>query len=129
MAEKAQNADFRRKPQILADSALLLEIQEFGEETADFRRKPKIFAENRRKPQIGLRHLRCVTLRSALMKKRGIKRLLKNRPRLKSEKKRVSWQKNSGVLGGPRDGGLFRRTPWKLFMFMVSFLVQKMVPE
>ena len=34
------------------------------QKTAD--RKPKIFAENRRKPQIGLRHLSCVTFRSAL---------------------------------------------------------------
>ena len=52
MTEKAQNADFRTKPQIFADSPLLLEIQAFGErrkpqKTADFRRKPKIFAENR----------------------------------------------------------------------------------
>ena len=29
--------------------------------------KPKIFAENRRKPQIGLCHLRCVTFSSALV--------------------------------------------------------------
>ena len=71
MTEKAQNADFRRKLQIFADSPLLLEIPAFGgrrkpQKTADFRRKPKIFAENRRKPQIGLRHLRCVTFSSAL---------------------------------------------------------------
>ena len=61
-----QNADFRRKPQIFADSPLLQEIEAFGgrrkpQKTADFLRKPKIFAENRRKPLIGLRHLRCVT--------------------------------------------------------------------
>ena len=62
MTERAQNADFRRKPQIFADSPLLLEIQAFGE-----RRKPKIFAENRRKPQIGLRQLRSVTFSSALV--------------------------------------------------------------
>ena len=37
-----------------------------AQETADFRRKPKIFAENRRKPQFGLRHLRCVTFSLAL---------------------------------------------------------------
>ena len=72
MTEKAQNADLRRKPQIFADSPLLLEIQAFGGRRkpqifADFRRKPKIFAENRRKPQIGLRHLRCVTSSSALL--------------------------------------------------------------
>ena len=72
MTERAQNADFRRKPQIFADSPLLLEIQAFGgrrkpQKTTDFRRKPQIFAENRRKPQIGLRHLRCVTFSSALI--------------------------------------------------------------
>ena len=72
MTESAQNADFRRKPQIFADSPLLLKIPGFGgrrkpQKTADFRRKPKIFAENRRKPQIGLRHLRCVTFSSALL--------------------------------------------------------------
>ena len=71
MTESAQNADFRRKPQIFADSPLLLEIPAFGgrrklQKTADFRRKPQIFAENRRKPQIGLCHLRCVTFSSAL---------------------------------------------------------------
>ena len=38
-----------------------------AQETADFRRKPKIFAENRRKPQIGLRHLRCITFSSSLL--------------------------------------------------------------
>ena len=71
MTERTQNADFRRKPQIFADSPLLLEIPAFGghgkpQKTADFRRKPKIFVENRRKPQIGLRHLRSVTFSSAL---------------------------------------------------------------
>ena len=80
MTERAQNADFRRKPQIFADSPLLglLEIQAFQigrrrkpQKTADFRSKPKIFAENRRKPQIGLRHLRCVTFSSALEKVLG----------------------------------------------------------
>ena len=71
MTEKDQNADFRREPQIFADSPLLLEIPSFGgrrkpQKTADVRRKPKIFAEKRRrKPQIGLRHLRCVTFSSA----------------------------------------------------------------
>ena len=70
MTKRAQNADFRRKPQIFADSLLLLEVQAFGEctqprKTADFRRKPKIFAENRMKPQ-RFRHLRCVTFSSAL---------------------------------------------------------------
>ena len=74
MTERTQNADFRRKPQIFAGSPILLEIQAFGgrrkpQKTADFHRKPKIFAENRRKPQIGLRHLRCVTFSSALVLK------------------------------------------------------------
>ena len=69
MTERAQNADFRRKPQIFADSPFLLEIPAFGGKPqifADFRWKPKIFAENRRKAQIGLRHLRSVTFSSAL---------------------------------------------------------------
>ena len=61
MTERAENADFRRKPQIFAASPLLLEIQSFGgrrfsQETADFRRKPQIFAENRRNRRLG-----CVT--------------------------------------------------------------------
>ena len=48
VTERAQNADFRRKPQIFADSTLLLEIPAFGgrrkpQKTADFRRTPKIF--------------------------------------------------------------------------------------
>ena len=36
------------------------------QKAADFRRKVKICAENRKKPQIGLRHLRCVAFSSAL---------------------------------------------------------------
>ena len=52
VTEKAQNADFRRKPQIFADSPLLLEIQACGgrrkpQKTGHFRRKPKT-AGNRR---------------------------------------------------------------------------------
>ena len=71
VTERAQNAHLHRKPQIFANSPLLLEFQAFvghrkPQKTADFRRKPKIFAENRRKPQIGLHHLRCVTFGSAL---------------------------------------------------------------
>ena len=67
MTEKAQNADFRRKPQTFADSPLLLEIQALGG-----RRKPQIFAENRRFLQktAGNRRsgsVRCVTFSSALM--------------------------------------------------------------
>ena len=51
MTERTQNADFRRKPQIFADSPLLLEIQAFEvrrkpQKTADVRRKPQMFAEN-----------------------------------------------------------------------------------
>ena len=65
VTERAQNADFRRKPQIFADSPLLLGTWR-AQETVENRRKPKIFAENRRKPQIGLRHLRCVTFSLAL---------------------------------------------------------------
>ena len=55
----AQNADFRRKPQIFADSPLLLEIQAMGG-----RRKPQIFAVNRRFLQktAGNRRLGSVTL-------------------------------------------------------------------
>ena len=57
--ERAQNADFRRKPQIFTDSPLLLEIQALGG-----RRKPQIFAENRRFSQktAGNRRLGSVTL-------------------------------------------------------------------
>ena len=62
MTEKAQKADFRRNPPIFTDSPLLLEIQAFGG-----RRKPQKTADSRRKPQIGLRHLRCVTFSSALV--------------------------------------------------------------
>ena len=85
MTENAQNADSRRKPQIFADSPLLLEIQAFGgcrkpQKTADFRRKPKIFAENRRKPQIGLCHLRCVTFSSALVSNCGKQEQLRQCP-------------------------------------------------
>ena len=69
MTERAQNADFRRKPQIFADSPLLLEIQACGglrkpQKTADLRRKPRIFAGSCRKLQIGLCHLRSVTGKS-----------------------------------------------------------------
>ena len=46
MTERAQNADFRRKPQIFVDSPFLLEIQAF-----EGRRKPQKTADVRRKPQ------------------------------------------------------------------------------
>ena len=59
VTERAQSADFCRKPLIFADSPLLLKIPAFGgrRKPADFRWKPQIFAENRRKPQILLGHL------------------------------------------------------------------------
>ena len=57
--ERPENADLHRKPQIFADSPLLLEIQAFGG-----RRKPQNFAENRRFSQktAGNRRLGSVTL-------------------------------------------------------------------
>ena len=71
MTERAQNADFRRKLQIFADSPLLLEIQAFGgrrkpQETADFRRKTADFCRKPEEPQIGVRHLRSITFSLAL---------------------------------------------------------------
>ena len=54
MTERAQSADFRRFTPAPGNSSI------------GGRRKPQIVAENRRKPQIGLRHLRCVTFSSAL---------------------------------------------------------------
>ena len=59
MTERAQNADFRRKPQIFADSPLPLEIQASGGH-----RKPQILAENRRFSQktAGNRRSGSVTL-------------------------------------------------------------------
>ena len=58
VTERAQNADFRRKPQVFADSLPLLEIQAFGGH-----RKPQIFARNRRFSQkiAGNRRLGSVT--------------------------------------------------------------------
>ena len=65
MTENAQNADFRRKPQIFADSPLLLEIQAFGgrrkpQKTVDFHRKPKILKISQN--TAGNRRLASVTL-------------------------------------------------------------------
>ena len=62
MTERAQNSDFRRKPEIFADSPLRLEIQAFGgvrkpQKTADVRRKPQIFAQK----TAGTRRLGSVT--------------------------------------------------------------------
>ena len=57
MTERAQKADFRRKPQIFTDSPLPLEFPAFGgcrifaenrrfsQETEDFRRKPQETAD------------------------------------------------------------------------------------
>ena len=94
-----KTADFRRKP------SLLLEIQALGghrkpQKMADFRRKPKIFAENRRKPQIGLRHLRCVTFSSALGDENGRKKDF-GRGKM-GEKWPGKWRK---WLGGGEVGG------------------------
>ena len=72
MKERAQNADFRRKPQIFGEnhpfSWKLNHLEGAGNHRKPqiFARKPKIFAENRRKPQIGLHHLGSVTFSSAL---------------------------------------------------------------
>ena len=72
VTERTQNADFSQKT---ADfrrfTPEILEIQAFRgrrkpQKTTDSRREPKIFAENRRKQQIGLRHLRSVTFSSSL---------------------------------------------------------------
>ena len=59
MTQSTQNADFRRKPQIFADSPFLLEIPACGG-----RRKPQIFAGNQRFSQktAGNRRLGSVTL-------------------------------------------------------------------
>ena len=56
-----RTADFRRFAPSPGNSSIWR-----AQETADLRGKPKTFAENRKKPQIGLRHLRCVTFSSAL---------------------------------------------------------------
>ena len=73
-ALKGTERRWQREPktQIFAENRWFSqEIQAFGgrrkaQKIADFRREPKIFAGNRRKPQIGLRHLRSVTFSSAL---------------------------------------------------------------
>ena len=66
MTERAQNAYFRRK-----ENRRFSQIRPFSWkfkhlEGAGNHRKPLIFVENRRKPQIGLCHLRGVTFSSAL---------------------------------------------------------------
>ena len=58
-----KTADFRRFTPSPGNSSIWR-----AQETADFRREPQIFAENRRKLQIGLCHLRCVTFSLALRK-------------------------------------------------------------
>ena len=60
------SAENRRFSQI---HPFLLEIQ--GWPNAGFCSKAKIFAENRSKPQIGVRHLRSITLSSALAERDG----------------------------------------------------------
>ena len=88
---KPKNADFRRKPQIFADSPLLLEIPAFGGR--------RIFAENRRFSQktadflqIGLRHLRRVTFSSAPNWKKKSTREVPPRPRWKVRFFEMSWR-------------------------------------
>ena len=66
MTESAQNADFRRFTPSPGNSSIWR-----AQETAEDRRfsqETVIFAENRRKLQIGIRHLRSVTFSSALWK-------------------------------------------------------------
>ena len=79
-----KTADFRRFTLSLGNSSVwraqeTAEDRRFSQETEDFE-------ENRRKPQIGLRHLRCVTFSSALTIAQSL--------RLKTLKKqgRSSWQ-------------------------------------
>ena len=81
MTERAQSADFHRKPLIFTDSPLLLEIQAFEERrkpqqtaeifaTEDFRRKPQEIADwapslgpsplARPYLEVGIGHLRLV---------------------------------------------------------------------
>ena len=60
------------KTQIFAENRRFSQIHPFSWKFKQFRgagflqKTEEIFAENRRKPQIGLRHLRCVTFSSAL---------------------------------------------------------------
>ena len=115
MTESTKNADFRRKLQIFADSPLLLEIPAFGgrrkaQKTADFRRKPQIFAENRRKPQIGFRHLRCVTFSSALKEERLGVTLQTNR--FETTRLQMSFQQALGhirAFGTENESALFHQ--------------------
>ena len=62
VTERVQNADFHRKPQIFADSPLLLETQDL--ESAGNRREPQSFAEDQRlsKKTTGSCRLGSVTL-------------------------------------------------------------------
>ena len=70
LINKGTELRWQREPktQIVAENHRFSQIHPFSWkfkhlEGADFRRKPEDF---RRKPQIGLRHLRCVTFSSAL---------------------------------------------------------------
>ena len=70
--EREREPKTQKNRRIFADSLLLLEIQAFGgrrkpRKPQNFRRESKILAGNRKKPQIGLRHLRSVTFSSALI--------------------------------------------------------------
>ena len=67
-----------------------------AQETAAFRRKPRIFAESHRKPQIGLRHLRCVTFSSALFQKNP--RAHKNKSALPPPKKNPKYPPLKGGI-------------------------------
>ena len=74
MTKRERESPKRRFSQKTADfrgfTPEILEIPAFGgrrkpQKTGAFRREPKLFAESRRKPPIGLRHLRCVTFSSS----------------------------------------------------------------
>ena len=63
MTERAQNADFRRKPQIFVDS---FGQRRFSQKTG-FSQKTEDFCRTPQETQIGLRHFRSVTFSSALI--------------------------------------------------------------
>ena len=72
MTEREREREREPKTQTFAETRRFSQIHPFSwkfkhlEGTGNHR-KPQIFAENRRKPQIGFRHLRCVTFSSALV--------------------------------------------------------------
>ena len=74
MTARAQNADFRRLTSSPGNSSIwraqeTAENRGFPQKTEDFE-----IAENRKKLQIGFRHLRCVTLSSVLFELRELLR-------------------------------------------------------